>query len=93
MSPGGLLPLLVCSSCRGPLPDGSTHCPRCGPGSLALLGPDHAPGFRIAVEVAGLAPGLGEGTSKRIAEQAAAQALMEREGIGALPAAGPTETA
>jgi hypothetical protein len=44
LSPGGLLPLLVCSSCRGPLPDGSTHCPRCGPGSLALLGPDHAPG-------------------------------------------------
>jgi serine/threonine protein kinase len=43
LPPGGLLPLLVCSSCRGPLPDGSTHCPRCGPGSLALLGPDHAP--------------------------------------------------
>ncbi|MEL6060601.1 MULTISPECIES: ribonuclease III [unclassified Methylobacterium] len=56
-------------------------------------GPDHAPKFRIAVRVEGLAPGLGEGTSKRIAEQAAAQALMEREGIGALPAAGPTETA
>jgi hypothetical protein len=35
--------LLVCSSCRGPLPDGSAHCPRCGPGSLALLGPDHGP--------------------------------------------------
>ena len=43
LPPGGLLPLLVCSTCRGPLPDGSAHCPRCGPGSLALLGPDHAP--------------------------------------------------
>jgi hypothetical protein len=30
--------LLVCSSCHAPLPSGSTHCPRCGPGSLALLG-------------------------------------------------------
>ncbi|MCJ2073788.1 ribonuclease III [Methylobacterium sp. J-030] len=56
-------------------------------------GPDHAPKFHIAVQVEGLAPGLGEGTSKRIAEQAAAQALLEREGIGALPTAGPTETA
>jgi ribonuclease-3 len=56
-------------------------------------GPDHAPRFRIAVQVEGLEPGLGEGTSKRIAEQAAAQALLEREGIGALPEAGPTETA
>ncbi|HKU59749.1 MAG TPA: serine/threonine-protein kinase [Gemmatimonadales bacterium] len=32
--------LLVCSSCHAPLPSGSTHCPRCGPGSLALLGAD-----------------------------------------------------
>ena len=30
--------LLVCSSCHAPLPSGSAHCPRCGPGSLALLG-------------------------------------------------------
>jgi len=30
--------LLVCSSCHAPLPAGSAHCPRCGPGSLALLG-------------------------------------------------------
>lgn len=29
--------LLVCSSCLAPLPEGTTHCPRCGPGSLALL--------------------------------------------------------
>ena len=56
-------------------------------------GPDHAPRFRIAVQVEGLEPGVGEGTSKRIAEQAAAQALMAREGIGTLPEVGPTETA
>ncbi len=41
--PGGTLPLLVCSSCHAPLPDGSAHCPRCGPGSLALLGTGHLP--------------------------------------------------
>jgi serine/threonine protein kinase len=29
--------LLVCSSCHALLPDGTTDCPRCGPGSLALL--------------------------------------------------------
>lgn len=39
--PGGTLSLLVCSSCHAPLPDGSSHCPRCGPGSLALLGTGH----------------------------------------------------
>ena len=56
-------------------------------------GPDHAPQFRIAVQVEGLEPGHGMGTSKRIAEQEAARTLMEREGIGAVPEAGPTETA
>ena len=34
---GGALTLLVCSSCHAPLPEGTPHCPRCGPGSLALL--------------------------------------------------------
>lgn len=29
--------LLVCSSCLAPLPEASSHCPRCGPGSLALI--------------------------------------------------------
>ena len=33
--------MLVCSSCRSPLADGTTHCPRCGPGSLALFSGEH----------------------------------------------------
>ncbi len=33
--------LLVCSSCHAPLPEGTAHCPRCGPGSLALISSEH----------------------------------------------------
>jgi len=40
---GGPLQLLVCSSCHAPLAEGTAHCPRCGPGSLALLGTEHLP--------------------------------------------------
>lgn len=35
--PGGDLTLLVCSSCHSLLPEGTTDCPRCGPGRLALI--------------------------------------------------------
>jgi tRNA A-37 threonylcarbamoyl transferase component Bud32 len=35
---GGALTVLVCSSCHTLLREGSSHCPRCGPGSLALFG-------------------------------------------------------
>jgi hypothetical protein len=38
MLSGGALTVLVCSSCHALLRDGTTHCPRCGPGSLALFG-------------------------------------------------------
>ena len=44
-------------------------------------GPDHAPLFVVTVEVAGLASASGQGASRRAAEQAAAQALMVREGL------------
>ncbi len=45
-------------------------------------GPAHAPRFVVAVSVSGCAPADGFGTSKRSAEQAAAQAFMSREGFG-----------
>lgn len=44
-------------------------------------GPDHAPVFRIAVTVEGVPAGEGVGPSKRLAEQEAARAVLEREGI------------
>lgn len=44
-------------------------------------GPDHAPLFTTSVVVSGFAPALGEGPSKRIAEQAAAGAMLLREGV------------
>jgi ribonuclease III len=44
-------------------------------------GPDHAPSFELAVEIEGFEAALGSGTSKRIAEQAAAAAFMAREGV------------
>lgn len=41
-------------------------------------GPDHAPRFRVEVAVVGHDPAVGEGTSKRSAEDAAAQSLLAR---------------
>lgn len=49
-------------------------------------GPDHAPRFRIAARVDGIEPGLGDGPSKRLAEQEAARTVLEREGITATDA-------
>jgi len=45
-------------------------------------GPDHDPHFQVLVEVEGLGEAEGEGRSKRAAEQAAAEALLAREGQG-----------
>jgi ribonuclease-3 len=50
---------------------------------VARNGPDHAPRFTAEVLISGKAPAQGEGASKRIAEQAAATALLTREGVGA----------
>lgn len=44
-------------------------------------GPDHAPEFTIAVMLPGLKPEEGIGSSKRVAEQNAAEALLRREGV------------
>ena len=52
---------------------------------IAREGPDHAPRFTSEVRIDGKRPARGEGNSKRAAEQAAAGALLEREGVmGAL---------
>jgi len=48
---------------------------------IARKGPDHAPRFTSEVHITGKAPARGEGDSKRAAEQAAARALLEREGV------------
>lgn len=45
-------------------------------------GPDHAPLFTVEVTVEGHPPVTGEGASKREAEQAAAEAFLDRMGIG-----------
>jgi ribonuclease-3 len=46
-------------------------------------GPDHAPQFKVVVEIAGIAPETGIDRSKRAAEQVAARRMLEREGIWA----------
>lgn len=48
---------------------------------LARTGPDHAPEFTVAVAVEGCPEADAKGPSKRIAEQAAAAAFLEREGL------------
>ena len=44
-------------------------------------GPAHAPVFTLSVTVEGCAPAQGSGTSKRAAEQAAAETFLKREGL------------
>jgi ribonuclease III len=46
-------------------------------------GPDHNPEFRVTVELPDRAPAEGLGRSKRAAEQAAAAAMLKREGVKA----------
>jgi ribonuclease-3 len=48
---------------------------------IAREGPDHAPRFTSEVRIKGRKPARGEGASKRAAEQAAATALLAREGV------------
>jgi ribonuclease III len=48
---------------------------------IARSGPDHDPHFRVAVQLPNFTPAEGSGRSKRAAEQAAAAALMAREGV------------
>jgi ribonuclease-3 len=48
---------------------------------LSRSGPDHDPLFTVEVTVKGFAPETGEGRSKRIAEQSAAEAMLYRESV------------
>ena len=50
---------------------------------VARSGPDHDPHFRVAVQLPHFAPAEGSGRSKRAAEQAAAAAMLAREGVRA----------
>jgi ribonuclease III len=50
---------------------------------IARTGPHHDPEFRVAVELPELTPAEGMGRSKRAAEQAAAAAMLSREGVAA----------
>jgi ribonuclease III len=50
---------------------------------VARSGPDHSPEFRVAVQLPHFAPAEGLGRSKRAAEQAAAAAMLSREGVKA----------
>jgi ribonuclease-3 len=47
----------------------------------AKSGPDHDPHFEVETKVGKLAPASGEGRTRREAEQAAAAALLAREGV------------
>ncbi len=48
-------------------------------------GPDHEPVFTVTVEINGAKPASGKSSSKRAAEQAAATAVLEREGVWQRP--------
>jgi ribonuclease III len=48
---------------------------------VARTGPDHDPEFQIAVQLPNFAPAEGSGRSKRVAEQAAAAAMLTRERV------------
>ena len=48
---------------------------------ISRSGPDHAPRFISEVRIAGCKPAQGTGSSKRAAEQAAASAMLAREGV------------
>jgi ribonuclease-3 len=52
---------------------------------VAREGPDHEPRFTAEVQIDGVAPERGTGANKRAAEQAAALAMLVREGVWQAP--------
>ncbi len=73
---GGFLALLVCSSCHAPLADGTTHCPRCGPGSLALFGAEGLPATPRSAE-----PERGPALARALGRQYRVVRLLGRGGF------------
>jgi len=59
---------------------------------VARTGPHHDPEFRVTVELPALLPAEGRGRSKRAAEQAAAAAMLSREGVDRAVFAAPENT-
>jgi len=55
---------------------------------VAREGPDHVPLFTVEVQIDGVAPERGQGENKRAAEQAAALAMLLREGVWQAPVDG-----
>jgi hypothetical protein len=68
---------LICSSCHDPLPEGRAHCPRCGPGSLALL----AAGEHPAGGARGPAPDRGPARARALGRQYRVVGLLGRGGF------------
>jgi ribonuclease III len=52
---------------------------------VAREGPDHAPRFTTEVQIEGISPERGQGMNKRAAEEAAALAMLLREGVWQAP--------
>ncbi|WP_350334522.1 ribonuclease III [Coralliovum pocilloporae] len=48
---------------------------------VSRTGPDHAPTFRIKVEIDGVDPAEASGSSKRVAEHEVASLVLKREGV------------
>ncbi len=60
---------------------GARACRRPPTSEVERIGPHHNPEFRIAVSLPEREPAEGRGRSKRVAEQAAAAAMLQREGV------------
>lgn len=78
------------SNVSGPLRDAKTTLQEWAQGrglpapvyrEVSRSGPDHAPTFRIAVEIAGIDPAYADGSSKRVAEHSVAEFVLRREGV------------
>ena len=81
------LPQAVCfdTAFHHDLPEPARRLPLPRYIEIAREGPDHAPRFTAEVQIDGVAPERGHGANKRAAEQAAAPAMLLREGVWRAP--------